>query len=162
MMADDAQKKQKLPIGPGTRVRLKFSLALEAGGELDSTPKPVEFQVGDGNLLPGFESRLFGLFAGARRLFKLPPEEAFGKHDPKRVQVQPRANFPGMQLEEGLLLGFADPSGGEVPGLVAALSAETVTLDFNHPLAGRTVMFAVEIIDVAPASGEIIRVREPG
>lgn len=151
---------QKLAIGPGTRVRLRFTLALEEGEEVDSTgAEPAEFQVGDGSLPPGFERRLFGLTEGARSRFRLPPEEAFGRHDPARVQVQARSQFPGLALQEGLVIGFADPTGGEVPGVVTALSAETVTIDFNHPMAGRTVLFAVEILRVEPAFGQILRVR---
>ena len=151
---------QRLAIGPGTRVKLKFTLALEEGEEVDSTGnEPAEFQVGDGSLPPGFERRLFGLTTGARRLFRLPPEEAFGNHDPGRLQVLPRHNFANMELQEGLVIGFADPSGGEVPGMVVALSPENVTIDFNHPMAGRQVTFAVEIVQVVPASGELFRQR---
>ena len=72
---------QSVPVGEGTRVFLNFSVCLEDGSEVDSNfgADPVEFVVGDGNLLPGFERCLLGMSAGQRQIFSVPPEDAFGK-----------------------------------------------------------------------------------
>ena len=143
-----------IAIGPGTEVTLHFSVKLEDGSVVDSTfdTKPATFTVGDKNLLDGFEKVLFGLTAGDRDSFTLQPEQGFGQHNPNNIQAIPRESFElDVELEEGLMLSFADANGQELPGLVAEFDNESVTVDFNHPLAGRNLVFDVEIIDVKPA-----------
>ncbi len=143
-----------VPVSEGTRVYLNFSVGLEDGSEVDSNfgGEAVNFVVGDGSLLPGFERLLFGMRAGERRLFEVEPENAFGQPNESNVQIIPRSQFGNdTQLEKGLVFSFADASGGELPGLVVDLDEEEVTVDFNHPLAGRTIVFDVHIHRVEPA-----------
>ena len=140
-------------IGPDKEVTLHFALNLENGDVVDSTfdKKPATFKVGDGNLLPGFEAKLFGLKAGDQRTLQVEPENAFGQPNPQNVQIMPRSQFEGMELSEGLLVIFNDAANTELPGVVKAFDADQVTIDFNHPLAGKTLNFQVEIIEVKPA-----------
>jgi FKBP-type peptidyl-prolyl cis-trans isomerase SlpA len=137
-------------IGQHTEVTLHFALHLEDGNTVDSTfdKAPATFKVGDGNLLPGFENALFGLKAGDRRDINVPPENAFGQHNPQNIQVMPRNQFDGMELTEGLLVIFNDAANTELPGIVKAFDNQQVTVDFNHPLAGKPLRFEVQIIDV--------------
>ena len=139
-------------IGPDMQVTLHFSLSLENGEQVDSTfdKKPATFKVGDGNLLPGFEQQLFGLKAGDKRTFQIAPEQGFGQHNPQNVQTMPRSQFEGMELSEGLLVIFNDAAKTELPGVVKAFDDRQVTVDFNHPLAGKALTFDVEIFDVKP------------
>lgn len=142
-------------IGPGLEVTLHFSLKLEDDSVIDSNfdSSPATFVVGDGKLLSGFEKVLFGLRAGARESFLIAPEQAFGQPNPNNIQQVPRARFDkGLELVEGLVLSFEDASGGEVPGVVTEFDESTVTVDFNHPLAGRDIIFDVQILDVKPAT----------
>ena len=141
------------PVGEGTRVVLNFSLSLEDGSEVDSNfgADPVEFVIGDGNLLPGFERHLFGMSAGDRQIFSVLPEDAFGQINDNNVQRIPRKQFDdNADLEVGLLFSFADASGGEVPGMIISFDETEVEVDFNHPLAGRTIMFDVLVHRVEP------------
>ena len=143
-----------LTIGPGTQVTLHFALELEDGSVVDSNfdAEPVTFIVGDGNLLPGFEEALLGLQAGDEKSFVIPPEKGFGPYNPENIQEFPRKDFPGdVELAEGLILSFADAQSNELPGVVQEFDEHTVTVDFNHPLAGRDIKFSVRIIDVNPA-----------
>ena len=139
-------------IGPDMQVTLHFSLSLENGEQVDSTfdKKPATFKVGDGNLLPGFEQTLFGLKAGDKRTFQIAPEQGFGQHNPQNVQTMPRSQFEGMELSEGLLVIFNDAAKTELPGIVKAFDDRQVTVDFNHPLAGKSLTFDVEIFEVKP------------
>lgn len=142
------------PVGEGTRVVVNFSLSLEDGSEVDSNfgGDPVEFAIGDGNLLPGFERHLFGMSAGDRQIFTVLPEDAFGQTNDNNVQLIPRKQFDeDAELEIGLLFSFADASGGELPGMVISFDEEDVEVDFNHPLAGRIIMFDVLVHRVEPA-----------
>lgn len=144
---------QELRIGPDRQVTLHFALKLENGEVVDSTEgkAPATFRVGDGNLLPGFEVALYGFKAGDKRSLQIEPENAFGQPNPQNVQVMPRGQFQGMELSEGLLIIFNDAANAELPGVVKAFDEQQVTIDFNHPLAGKTLNFEVEIIEVAPA-----------
>lgn len=137
-------------IGQNTEVTLHFALHLENGDTVDSTfdKAPAVFKVGDGNLLPGFENALFGFKAGDQRKLSIAPENAFGQHNPQNVQVMPRSQFDGMELSEGLLVIFNDAANTELPGVVKAFDEHQVTIDFNHPLAGKTLNFEVQILDV--------------
>lgn len=140
-------------IGPDTQVTLHFALSLENGEVVDSTfdKKPATFKVGDGSLLPGFEQQLYGLKAGDKRQFRIEPEQGFGQHNPQNQQTMPRSQFEEMELSEGLLVIFNDAANTELPGVVKAFDERQVTVDFNHPLAGKALSFEVEIFDVRPA-----------
>ena len=143
-----------VPVSEGTRVTLNFSVSLADGAQVDSNfgGDPVAFVVGDGSLLPGMERLLFGMLAGQRQLFTVPPEDAFGQPNDNNVQRLAREQFEDdVELEVGLVFSFADAAGGEVPGMVVAFDAEQVTVDFNHPLAGRTILFDVLVHRVEPA-----------
>jgi FKBP-type peptidyl-prolyl cis-trans isomerase SlpA len=142
-----------VPVSEGTRVYVNFSVSLEDGSEVDSNfgGEPVAFVVGDGSLLPGFERLLFGMSAGQRRMFTVQPEDGFGQPNDSNVQFLPRSQFDDDdELEIGVVFSFADASGGELPGLVVAFDEEEVTIDFNHPLAGRNILFDVLVHRVEP------------
>jgi FKBP-type peptidyl-prolyl cis-trans isomerase SlpA len=143
-----------VPVSEGTRVYLNFSISLEDGSEVDSNfgGEPVDFVIGDGSLLAGFERALFGMSAGQRQLFTVEPENAFGQPNDNNVQMLDRDQFDDdIDLEIGLVFSFADASGGELPGMVISFDEEEVTVDFNHPLSGRTILFDVLIHRVEPA-----------
>ena len=139
---------QGLTVGEGTRIALNFSLSLEDGSPIDTNfgGEAVSFTFGDGSLLPGFERRLLGMRPGERRRFQVPPEDAFGQPNANNVQRLPRAGFDAaLDLEAGLVCAFADAGGAERPGTIVGLDPDQVTVDFNHPLAGRTILFEVWI-----------------
>lgn len=149
----------ELAIAPERRVTLHFSLKLENGDTIDSTfdKAPATFSVGDGSLLPGFEHKLFGLHKGARAQFNVAPADAFGQPNPNNVQRFKRDQFdPSLELHKGLVISFADASKAELPGVVSEFDAQQVVVDFNHPLAGHTITFDVEIIDVQTVDAESI------
>lgn len=139
-------------LGEGSAVTLNFALKLENGTVIDSNfdAAPVQFVFGDGNIPEGFEQALIGLKVGDHLDLTIAPERGFGMHNPSNIQVMPRSQFTDMDLEPGLVVSFKEP-GGEIPGVVTEFSDERVTVDFNHPLAGKTVLFEVKIIDLADA-----------
>jgi len=150
----------RAPIGPGTKVTLTFSLSLGSGEVIDSTgDKPVDFVVGDGNLLPGFEKALFGLKAGDSQLLEIAALDAFGEPNEDNVQRIKRSSFQkNMELAEGLMMSFSDAQNAELPGVIVGIDDDYVDVDFNHPLAGKTILFDVSILNVAQVSNEILRV----
>ncbi len=140
-----------IEIGPQTRISLNFAIKLASGEVVDSNfdRPPVQFVVGDGNLLPGFERALFGLRAGQRAELRIDADQGFGPHREENVQVFDRDQFDA-NPELGMVLNFADAARGEVPGVVIAVANARVEVDFNHPLAGRELLFEVQIHDVQP------------
>lgn len=150
-------------IGEGKKVTLHFSVALSDGTVVDTTRErnvPAEFTVGDGSLLPGFEKAIFGLQAGDRRSVFIDAKRGFGDWNEANVQVFTRLQFSDMNLEPGLVISFADKS-GELPGVVKEITDETVTVDFNHPLAGRDLVFEVDIIRVMDADASPVSLGQP-
>lgn len=139
-------------ITDNSRVVMHFSIKLEDGSAADSSKvhgKPARFQMGDGNLTPNFEQHLRGLQAGDEREFTLNPEEAFGMPLDENIYQVDAAKFTAeTPAEIGSIIAFTQPDGRELPGIVRAVDGNTVTVDFNHPLAGQRIVFAVEILSV--------------
>ena len=139
------------PISPGSTVTLHLSLTLQNGTVAETTfdDEPLTLTMGDGSLAAGLELGLYGLRPGNIQRLELYPEQAFGLHDPEKVHQLPRADFDAkLVLEPGSIIGFDTPGGEELSGTILAVDDATVEVDFNHPLAGRVVIFDVEIIDV--------------
>lgn len=141
-------QKQAVKVGDNTRVTLHFSLCLDDGAIIDSTfdKKPASFEFGDGQLPDGFQSYLVGMVAGEKGEWLVPPEKAFGQPNPNNRQTIKRSVFPAdMELAEGLMVSFADANKSELPGVVKSFNEDEVVVDFNHPLAGQTLTFVVDI-----------------
>ena len=128
-------------------VTLHFSLQLESGELVDGTydKTPPTLTMGDGNLLPSFEQLLIGLSEGESAEFEVGPETAFGQRNENNIQSFNRSQFAGMSLETGTMVSFADAAKAELPGVVQKLDGDNVWVDFNHPLAGKTLLFKVTI-----------------
>jgi len=140
-----------ITIGDNTLVTLHFSLSLDDSALVDSTfdKQAATFEFGDGKLPEGFQSLLVGLKKGDKGEWHVSPEKAFGMPNPNNQQVMKRADFASdMELVEGLMISFADANKSELPGVVKSFDENEVIIDFNHPLAGETLLFKVEIIDV--------------
>lgn len=143
-----------LPVDKGTRVTLHFALKIKDGDVVDSTfeKEPATLEIGDDNLPENFEAYLMGMKAGDRRTYEVPPEKGFGQHNPSNLQTFKRHEFSAdMVLEQGVVVSFADARQQELPGVISRVEGDEVEVDFNHPLAGRTLEFDVEILDVEPA-----------
>jgi FKBP-type peptidyl-prolyl cis-trans isomerase SlpA len=149
-------KEPKAAVREGSRVTLHFALLLPSGEEVDTTRRgqPATLILGDGNLLPGFEAVLIGMQAGDDAQITVPAADAFGERNPANIQVMPRDRFtdfgPEQTLEPGLMISFQAVE-GELPGVVTEVYAETVKIDFNHPLSGNDIIFDVSILSVENA-----------
>ena len=149
-----------MQITIGSRVTMHFSLKLSDGMLVESSfdDQPLSFVVGDGTLDKGLELALIGLREGDHQVLTLMPGQAFGMRDETAVQRVEKSRFPAdMQLEPGQIVGFSGPDGEELAGAVLELEDQHVKVDFNHPLAGREIVFETRIIQVTnPPSEEAI------
>ncbi|GAA0309433.1 FKBP-type peptidyl-prolyl cis-trans isomerase [Psychrobacter aestuarii] len=142
-------------ITHGSLVKLHFEVSLENGTLIDTTfnrPEPVALTIGDESLLPGFEKVLINLRAGDTRTAHLPPEQAFGEWNPDNVQKFNRTQFDHAAgtPEIGMMIEFEDKGKNTLPGVVRAIDDDEVEVDFNHPLAGQSVLFKVQVFKVTP------------
>jgi FKBP-type peptidyl-prolyl cis-trans isomerase SlpA len=138
-------------IKPDSLVTLHYRLATGEDVALVSTfdGTPATLQLGNGELVPTLEACLEGMALGERQTFLLEPEQAFGPHSPDLVQRLARADLPADgNLEVSSMIEFSGPEGMHITGLVRELDADSVLIDFNHPLAGRDVRFEVEIVGI--------------
>jgi FKBP-type peptidyl-prolyl cis-trans isomerase SlpA len=138
-------------IGPGTRARMHFALSLTDGTLAYSSfdEEPLEFDWGDGTLRSGLELAVLGLKAGDEQTLTLLPEQAYGLHDEALVHDMPHSDFPDLVAPTvGQIIAFHSPSGEDIAGAILAVDDDTVRVDFNHPLAGREVVFRVQILSV--------------
>jgi FKBP-type peptidyl-prolyl cis-trans isomerase SlpA len=136
-------------VAPGRRVSLNFALSLENGEDVENNldGAPLNCVIGDGSLLPGFEAALTGLRAGETLDVVLPPEQGFGGVNDDNIQKFPLYRFPpDLVLSKGLMVDFADGRVGySQAGVVVEFDKHHVTVDFNHPLAGRDLRFRAVI-----------------
>jgi len=139
----------ELTIDQGRKVTMHFAIKLTDGQIVDSNFEgaPVEFEVGDGNIPEGFEAALTGLKVGDHLDLTIDPERGFGQHNPNNIQTMKRSDFKDMELEPGLVISFQEP-GGELPGVIVEFDDERVEVDFNHPLAGKTILFEVQVLNI--------------
>lgn len=144
---------EALTIGPGSQVTMYFTLSLKDGTVADSTEEnqPMTFTMGDGTLIAGLEMVLYGLKTGDKQCLEIGPRDTFGFPEEENFHTLPRSEFAAeLPIEEGVILGFSTPSGEEIPGTIREVREHEVVVDFNHPLAGRPVIFDVEILDIQP------------
>ncbi|MCU4676284.1 FKBP-type peptidyl-prolyl cis-trans isomerase [Catenovulum sp. 2E275] len=139
-------------INSGSEVVMHFAIRLEDGSAAESTKvhnKPAKFVMGDGSLTENFESCLLGLKAGDNKTFKLKPEDAFGLPNPDNIYHLDKNKFSAdVPASVGEIIAFTQPDGQEIAGIVRDVAGNSVTVDFNHPLAGLNLEFEVEIISV--------------
>lgn len=136
---------------PGDTVRVHYTGRLDDGSEFDSSSQrdPLEFTLGEGAVIPGFESAVFGMAEGETKTVDVAAADAYGARDETRIQTVDRARVaPEVALEIGTRLKATDPAGRVLALTVVGLSEHTVTVDANHPLAGRDLTFDIELLEI--------------
>lgn len=138
-------------IAQNSAVTLHFTIKLSDGSIADSTHnmgKPAKLVMGDGSLSDNFEQHLLGLSAGEKRTVALAAQDAFGAPNPDNIHYMDRSKFTDSEIEVGTIMAFSGAGGMEIPGIITAINGDSVTVDFNHPLAGQDLVFEVEILAV--------------
>ena len=138
-------------VGPGTYVTMEYDAFLESGTRVLGTndEDPMVFRFGSGEVFPKIEEEIIGLDPGAEREFMLEPNEAFGEFDDSRVLQVPLEEFPkGKQLRKGTLLQVEISPGQTGLCFVGDIQNDYFVLDFNHPLAGRSLKYRIKILEV--------------
>ena len=135
----------------GRKVLVHYRGTLDDGQAFDSSEdrEPLEVVLGKGDVIPGFEKALIGMEPGDEKTVVLGPEEAYGTYDDGLVIEGPRNSFPDGSLTPGQSYTVHLHDGREAVGRVVRVGPQTVVLDFNHPLAGKRLTFALRVVSVA-------------
>ena len=146
-----------MQITIGSSDTMHFSLALADGMMVESSlnDQQESYDLREGRIDKGLELALIALRAGERQRLTLMRRQAFGERDESAIQSIPKSRFPeDMDLDPGQIIGFSGENGEEVAGAIVAIEDQQVTVDFNHPLAGREIDFEVQILAVEnPSAG---------
>ena len=145
-------------VDNGLYVSINYTGTLDNGDVFDSSEgrTPLEIQIGSGGIIPGFESALMGMSLNETKTFTLAPEEAYGHRDDDRMHEFPRADIPaGMTPEVGQTLMLHSPQGQQIPARVDRIDDEKVTFDLNHPLAGQSLTFDIEVVGISDTATQV-------
>lgn len=139
----------------GDIVRIHYIGKFTDGTEFDSSTgqPPLEFVVGAGQILSGLDKEIDGMELGSHQTVTVPAEEAYGAHDPAKVHALPRSAVPSdIDLKPGLQLQTRTPDGNTIPLVVTEIDEQVVTVDANHPFAGKDLVFDVELVEIVRAA----------
>lgn len=139
-------------VKTGDTVQLHYTGTLADGATFDSSRgrDPLQFEVGSGQIIPGLDKALPGMTVGEQKKLTIPADEAYGQPDPNAMQAVPRSEIPAeIPLDLGTQLQVQTPQGQVMPVTVVEVNEEQVTLDANHPLAGKDLTFAIELVSIS-------------
>ncbi|MRU16661.1 peptidylprolyl isomerase [Roseovarius sp. A21] len=139
-------------VKSGDTVRIHYTGTLADGQTFDSSEgrDPLEFTVGSGQIIPGLDAAIPGMTVGDKKTVEVPADDAYGQPDPNAQQAVPRAEIPDdIPLDLGTQLQVQTPQGQVMPVTVVDVTEEQVTLDANHPLAGKDLTFNIELVEIA-------------
>lgn len=138
-----------MTVKTGDKVKIEYTGTLEDGTIFDSSAdhgNPLEFEVGSGQVIKGFDDAILGMNEGEEKQFSIEPADAYGEHDPTLVQKVPREIFPqDAELVPGLLFEAGLPTGEKVPATITDVQGGIVSVDLNHPLAGKKLNFKIKV-----------------
>jgi peptidylprolyl isomerase len=142
-------------VKAGDTVRVHYHGRLTDGTTFDSSEgrEPLEFQVGSGMVIKGFDDGVMGMSVGQKKTIEIPVEEAYGPKDPQAIIEFPAANFPpGMTPEVGMQLAMTNQHGHQIPVTIVEVKPDVVVLDANHQLAGEDLVFDLELVEIVGAN----------
>lgn len=135
----------------GDRVSVHYHGKLNNGNTFDSSEgrDPLQFEVGKGHVIKGFDDAVLGMKIGDKKTVNIPVDQAYGERREDMVMSYPKKDFPqDMNPEPGMQLQMSDQEGNHVPVVVTEVKEEEVLLDANHPLAGQNLIFDIELVKI--------------
>ena len=138
-------------VEKGKFVKVDYEGRLDNGEVFDSSQggQPLELQVGGGQIIKGFEEQLEGMELREKKTFTLDPEDAYGNRDENQLHTFSRSEVPEeMNPQVGDMIGLQTPDGQQIPATIAEADEEKIVVDLNHPLAGKSLTFDIEVVDI--------------
>lgn len=138
-------------VESGSTVSVEYTGKFDDGTVFDSSNgrAPIEFKVGGGEVIKGFDEAVVGMKKGEEKKITIEPEQAYGQRDERLIQSTPKEAFPkGVEVKEGVRLKLQAPDGRMIIATVTKVDDKNVTVDLNHPLAGKKLNFDLKVVDV--------------
>lgn len=135
----------------GSIVKVHYTGSLSDGEVFDSSEgaEPLEFQIGSGQVIPGFELAITGMAEGESKKFTIPSQEAYGEREESMMVTFPLSNLPeGFEPEIGAQIDLEDEDGNQIPAMIIDVDDEKIMLDANHPLAGEDLTFEITVVSI--------------
>ncbi|WP_177187924.1 FKBP-type peptidyl-prolyl cis-trans isomerase [Methanolobus profundi] len=140
-----------MPIQDGDTIKIDYTGTLDDGSVFDSSEnhdEPLEFTVGAGQVIPGFDEAVKGMEVGGEKTFRIEAAEAYGEADPALTQTVPRSMLQSeSEICAGMMIMVGTADGQQMPARISELTDETITLDMNHPLAGKALTFSIKVVE---------------
>lgn len=139
-------------VKKGDKVKVHYTGKLNDGSVFDSSVnrEPLEFEVGAGMMIAGFDSAVNGMKVGDKKVAEIPAAEAYGEKNDDMVVSVPKAQLPpDLTPEIGQQLSMQQPNGQAIPVVVTKVETETIEIDANHPLAGKDLIFDIELVEIS-------------
>lgn len=146
-------------VKSGDTIQVHYHGKLTDGTTFDSSEgrNPLEFEVGSGMVIPGFDNGVTGMTVGEKRTIVIPADQAYGPRADEMIMEFPKAQFPpDLTPEVGMQLNMSNGSGQQFPVRIVEVKEEAVVLDANHPLAGETLHFDLELVAITNSKSMII------
>lgn len=141
-----------MPIKKGDKVKVDYTGTLEDGTVFDTSEgkQPLEFEAGSENLIKGFSEAVIGMEKGQEKEITLKPEQAYGPHNPGLIKKVPKDQLPqGQEPKPGMMLALKTPDGKQFPAKITQVTDKEISIDLNHPLAGKTLKFKIKVVETA-------------
>jgi FKBP-type peptidyl-prolyl cis-trans isomerase 2 len=139
----------------GDKVKVHYHGKLRSGETFDSSNgrEPLEFTVGSGQVIKGFDDGVRGMQQGDKKTIEIPVGDAYGEKEDERVVEFPKTQFPpDLTPQVGMQLMMSDGAGQQLPVVIVEIKEDSVVLDANHPLAGQDLIFDIELVEIVPTS----------
>ena len=145
-----------MAVEKGDKVQIEYTGTLDNGNVFDTSEKhgkPLEFEVGLGDVIPGFDSAVMGMEEGQEKDITIEPKDAYGMRNGDLVKKIPRSNLPQDQVPQvGMVLAVGFPDGRQLPAKIIEVNDDEVSIDMNHPLAERTLHFKIKLVGLTKAT----------
>lgn len=137
-------------VEKGNKIKVDYTGSFENGEIFDASEKhgqPLEFTAGEGMVVPGFDNAVIGMNVGEEKEITIKPIEAYGEKNPQAIQKVPKDKFP-VEAQVGMMIGVPLPNGQQLPATITEITETDVTIDMNHPLAGKTLIFKIKVVEI--------------
>lgn len=139
-------------IKKGDKVKIEYTGTFDDGQVFDTSEgkQPLEFEVGSGQIIKGIDEGIVGMEKGEEKEIKVQPKDAYGEHTPDMIRKVPRDKLPADQEPKpGMMLALTTPNGQQIPAKITDVSDKEITIDLNHPLAGKSLNFKIKVVDIS-------------
>lgn len=137
-------------VKKGNKIKVEYRGSFESGEVFDASERHgqlLEFEAGAEMVVPGFDAAVIGMEVGEEKTFTLQPEEAYGMPDERGIQKVPKESFPP-EAKEGMMIGIPLPNGQQLPAIITKIDEKEVTIDMNHPMAGKILVFWIKVVEI--------------